>query len=128
MPAWNADLTTDEIDSLAGFILSPAGSQLFTDNCGDCHQAPELVAGDPIELKNALDQGPSYAAHIDLDVPVWSEVIDQEQRTALLNFLVAPDGQRLFAINCASCHGQSVAFSGGEPKTYTKGLLLSIGS
>jgi mono/diheme cytochrome c family protein len=119
MPAWNADLTTDEIDSLAGFILSPAGSQLFTDNCGECHEAPELVAGDPIELKRALDQGPSYEAHIDLEVPVWTEVIDQEQRTALLNFLVAPDGQRLFAINCAPCHGQSVAFSGGEPELRT---------
>jgi mono/diheme cytochrome c family protein len=31
-----------------------------------------------------------------------------------VNFLIAPDGQRLFAINCAPCHGRSVAYSGGE--------------
>jgi mono/diheme cytochrome c family protein len=36
------------------------------------------------------------------------------ERTALLNFLAAPDGQRLFAINCAGCHGQGVAFAGSE--------------
>jgi len=30
MPAWSSDLTTDQIDALAGFILSPAGSHLFT--------------------------------------------------------------------------------------------------
>ena len=33
MPAWSADLTTDQIDALAGFILSPGGSQLFTQYC-----------------------------------------------------------------------------------------------
>ncbi|UCF60856.1 MAG: c-type cytochrome [Anaerolineaceae bacterium] len=119
MPAWNADLTTDEIDSLVGFILSPGGSQLFTDNCGECHQAPELVAGDPIELKRALDLGPNYPTHTESGVPVWAEVLKPEERTALLNFLVAPDGQRLFAINCAPCHGQSVAISGGEPELRT---------
>ncbi len=114
MPAWSADLTSDQIDSLAGFIISPLGSQLFTDNCSVCHEAPELVAGDPIELKLALDQGPSYPAHAEVEVPDWAEVLVQEERTALLNFLVAPDGKRLFATNCASCHGRSVAFSGGE--------------
>jgi mono/diheme cytochrome c family protein len=32
----------------------------------------------------------------------------------LLNFLVAPDGQRLYATNCSPCHGRSVAFSGSD--------------
>ena len=114
MPAWSADLTSDQIDALAGFILSPGGSQLFTQYCGQCHEAPELVAGDPIKLKNALDQGPNYPAHVNTGVPQWTDVISQEQRTALLNFLVAPDGQRLFAINCSGCHGSTVAFSGEE--------------
>jgi len=114
MPPWSADLTTDQIDALAGFILSPVGSKLFTDNCGACHEAPELVAGSPIELKNALDQGPDYPAHKDANVPGWSNVLSPEERTKLLNFLVAPDGQRLFAINCAPCHGSSIAFSGDE--------------
>jgi mono/diheme cytochrome c family protein len=114
MPAWSADLTADQIDALAGFILSPGGSLLFTQNCGACHEAPELVAGDPQELRNALEQGPAYAAHADVEVPDWTESLSQEERIALLNFLVAPDGQRLFVTNCASCHGRAVAFSGEE--------------
>lgn len=114
MPAWTADLTTDQIDALAGFILSPAGSQLFTDNCGACHDAPELVAGEPPVLKEVLEAGQDYPAHADVEVPEWTEVLSREERTSLLNFLVAPDGQRLFAINCSPCHGRAVAFSEEE--------------
>lgn len=114
MPAWNADLTTDQIDALAGFILSPQGSRLFTDNCGECHTAPELVASNPQELKTALEQGRSYPPHEDLEIPNWNEALSPEERTSLVNFLIAPDGQRLFQINCAPCHGSSVAFTGDE--------------
>lgn len=114
MPAWNADLSTNEIDALAGFILSPEGNQLFAQNCAACHETSELVASDPLELKKALEQGPSYPSHQNLDIPQWTDTLSKEERTALLNFLVAPDGQRLFEINCAPCHGQSVAFSGEE--------------
>ena len=114
MPAWSGDLTSNEIDALAGFILSPGGSQLFTDNCSQCHKVSELVAGNPLEIKNALTQGSDYPPHADVDVPAWNETLSQEERTALLNFLIAPDGQRLFAINCSPCHGRSVAFSGEE--------------
>jgi mono/diheme cytochrome c family protein len=111
MPAWSGDLTTDEIDSLAGFILSPDGSQLFTDNCSACHQVSELVSTDPLELKRAIEDGQAFPAHEGLD-PGDALDLSSEERTALLNFLVAPDGQRLFAVNCAPCHGRSVAFSG----------------
>lgn len=114
MPAWTADLTSDQIDALAGFILSPDGSRLFTQYCGACHNAPELVAGDPLKLKSMLEQGPKYPAHVNAGVPQWTEVISQEQRTSLLNFLVAPDGQRLFVVNCSGCHGTTVAFAGTE--------------
>jgi mono/diheme cytochrome c family protein len=114
MPAWSADLTTDQIDALAGFILSPLGSRLFTENCGGCHEAPELVASDPQVLKTALEQGPAFPAHADVDVPQWTKTLSQEERTSLVNFLIAPDGQRLFQINCAPCHGKSVPFSGDE--------------
>jgi len=38
MPSWGGDLSTDEIDLLAGFILSPNGSALFTQQCSTCHQ------------------------------------------------------------------------------------------
>lgn len=124
MPVWSADLTSDQIDALAGFILSPGGSKLFTENCGDCHEVAELVAGDPLELKNALEQSQSYAAHIEVEVADWSETLSQEERTLLLNFLVAPDGQRLFATDCSPCHGQSVAFGGEESELRT---LISQG-
>jgi mono/diheme cytochrome c family protein len=124
MPAWSGDLTSDQIDALAGFILSPAGSQLFTNNCSDCHEVAELVASDPIALKDAIQQGLDFEPHAETDIPDWSETMTQEDQTRLLNFLVAPDGQRLFATNCAPCHGQSVAIAGGEEQLLT---LISQG-
>jgi len=114
MPAWSADLSSDQIDALAGFILSPAGSQLFTQYCGECHQVTELVASDPAELNKALEEGQSYAAHADLEIPNWQESLSPDGRKALANFLAAPDGQRLFSTNCSLCHGRAVAFSGDE--------------
>ena len=124
MPAWSSDLTSDQIDALAGFILSPGGSQLFTQNCSACHEVSELVAGNPLELKNAIEQGKSYPAHAKVEVPAWDQVMSQAERTTLLNFLVAPDGQRLYATNCSPCHGQSVAFSGEKSELLT---LISQG-
>jgi mono/diheme cytochrome c family protein len=114
MPGWSGDLTTDEIDALAGFIISPAGSQLFTDNCSECHEVTELVASNPLVLRESIQRGLEFEPHAELEIPDWSETISQENQTKLLNFLVAPDGQRLFATNCAPCHGQSVAVAGGE--------------
>lgn len=112
MPAWSADLTTDEIDALAGFILSPGGSELFNQECIECHEAAELVASDPVELKNSLELGPGYPGHAEVDIPDWTESLSREQRITLLNFLIAPDGRRLFVTNCSSCHGRAVGFSG----------------
>lgn len=114
MPAWSSDLTGDQIDALAGYILSPAGSALFFGQCGACHEAPELVAGDPLKLRAAINQGSDFEPHAGLELPRWQEILQPEERTALLNFLAAPDGQRLFATNCSPCHGRSVAFA-GEP-------------
>jgi mono/diheme cytochrome c family protein len=114
MPTWSADLSTDQIDALAGFILSPAGSILFFNNCGSCHEAHELVSSDPFAMKQALSLGSNFEPHMDLVVPNWAETLSQEAQTSLLNFLIAPDGQRLFAINCSTCHGRSIAFSGDE--------------
>ncbi len=114
MPAWSGDLTSDQIDALAGFIVSPAGSQLFTDNCSECHQVSELVASNPLTLKESIRLGLDFTPHTDIEIPDLRDTISPEDQTKLLNFLVAPDGQRLFAINCAPCHGQSVAFAGGE--------------
>jgi len=114
MPAWTADLTTDEIDALAGFIISPAGSELFTDHCSECHDASELVASDPLILKNSLELGFGFPSHSDIDIADLTESLSREERTSLLNFLIAPDGRRLFVTNCRACHGQSVGFVGEE--------------
>ena len=119
MPSWSADLTSDQIDALAGFILSPEGSRLFTANCGSCHQAADLVVGNPLELKKSVEEGKAYPKHASVAVSEWKDTLNAAERTALLNFLVAPDGQRLFATNCASCHGQAVAFSGDEQQLRT---------
>lgn len=54
-----------------------------------------------------------------MTVPHWAETLSTGERNALLNFLAAPDGQRLFAINCAGCHGQGVAFPGEEDELRT---------
>ncbi|MGD2156304.1 MAG: c-type cytochrome [Anaerolineales bacterium] len=124
MPAWSADLTSNEIDALAGFILSPQGSQLFASNCGECHEVSVLVASDPLELKNALQEGSAYEPHSDVVVPEWGETLSNEERTSLLNFLVAPDGQRLFQVNCSTCHGRSVAFAGTQEEL---GSVISQG-
>jgi mono/diheme cytochrome c family protein len=114
MPAWNGDLSTNQIDALAGFILSPGGSQLFNSNCGSCHKVEDLVGGNPLDLKNSIDNGLSFTPHANLNAADWSTSLSSEEKTALLNFLVAPDGQRLFTIYCSSCHGQSVSYSGNE--------------
>jgi mono/diheme cytochrome c family protein len=124
MPSWSADLTSDQIDSLAGFILSPLGSRLFADNCGTCHQVDQLVASNPIELKQALEEGEGYSKHEGIAIPVWSDTMALEERTSLVNFLIAPDGQRLFSVNCAPCHGQSVGFAGDENELRS---LISLG-
>ncbi|MCJ7623271.1 MAG: c-type cytochrome, partial [Anaerolineaceae bacterium] len=44
----------------------------------------------------------------------WSEVLSSEDISVLLNFLIAPDGQRLFITNCSACHGRIASFTSGE--------------
>lgn len=112
MPSWSSDLTASEIDALAGFILSPAGNNVFLQYCGECHQASDLLADNPLELKRSIDDGLAYQPHADLDIPDWQIVLSDQQRSVLLNFLVAPDGQRLFVSNCSACHGKAVSYAG----------------
>jgi menaquinol-cytochrome c reductase cytochrome b/c subunit len=114
MPAWNADLTTDQIDALAGFIMRPEGNKLFMTYCGDCHNSLENIVGEPINIKNALDLGKEFPEHTGQDVPDFSQIMTKEEQSTLLNFLVAPDGQRLYAINCSSCHGNQITLTSSE--------------
>ncbi|MEK6573678.1 MAG: c-type cytochrome, partial [Chloroflexota bacterium] len=89
-----------------------------------CHELTVLAAGNPVELHRVLDEGPQYPPHQNIDVPNWSEALSTTERNSLLNFLAAPDGQRLFSINCAGCHGRGVAFAGDENELRT---LISKG-
>lgn len=114
MPAWGGDLSTDEIDALAGFITSPKGSALYTQYCGDCHKTMVQASGNPQELQRVFDEGAKYPPHQNQTVPDWSEALTDAQRNALMNFLAAPDGQRLFELNCSGCHGFGVTYTGTE--------------
>ncbi len=114
MPAFASDLTVEEIDTLVGFILVPRGNDLFAATCGDCHTVESLVEQDPADLSDALALGTQFPAHAGANVPDWTTVLSDDEQDELLNFLSAPDGQRLWSQECASCHGSSVAFEGGE--------------
>ena len=124
MPAWGGDLSTDEIDELAGFVLSPNGSTLYVQQCETCHEQMIQVVGNPVEIQRVLNEGSGYPDHEGLDIPDWNIALSSEERNALLNFLAAPDGQRLFAVNCSGCHGKGVAFSGTEEEL---GILIAQG-
>ncbi len=114
MPAWSADLTVDEIDALAGFILSPTGSEVFNQNCSDCHAVGDLVYSDPKLLRQVMNFLTSQENHTGPDVPFANQALTIMQRASLINFLIAPDGKRLFTSYCSSCHGTSVAILGDE--------------
>jgi mono/diheme cytochrome c family protein len=114
MPAWGGDLSTDEIDALAGFITSPNGSALYTQNCGGCHKTLVQASGNPQELQRVFDEGSSYPGHRSEFVPNWKLSLSDAELNSLLNFLAAPDGQRLFEVNCSGCHGFGVPFAGTE--------------
>src|SRR5574342_469914 len=96
MPAWGGDLSTDEIDALAGFITSPSGSALYTRYCGDCHKTLVQASGNPQELQRVFDEGSSYPGHRSEFVPNWKLSLSDAELNSLLNFLAAPDGERLF--------------------------------
>ena len=114
MPAWGGDLSTDQIDALAGFITSSRGSALYTQYCGACHKTMVQASGNPQELQRVFEEGPNYPPHRSETVSNWKKTLADADRIALLNFLAAPDGQRLFEINCSGCHGFGVAFTGTE--------------
>ena len=124
MPAWGGDLSTDEIDQLAGFVLSPNGNALYVKYCETCHEQMVQAVGNPLELQRVFTEGQDYSGHQGINIPDWNETLSTAERNALLNFLAAPDGQRLFTINCAGCHGQGVAFAGTEEELRT---LISQG-
>jgi mono/diheme cytochrome c family protein len=114
MPPWNSDLSSDEIDAMIGFILAPRGSEVFAGSCAQCHAVEQLIEADAIELRNALEIGSAYPQHVEFNLAEWSDTLTSAEQGQLLNFLTAPDGQRLWDQQCSSCHGRSVAFDDSE--------------
>jgi mono/diheme cytochrome c family protein len=114
MPSWNSDLSADEIDALVGFILAPNGNEVFAAACSECHTVNQMIEADAIDLRNALELGSDFAPHSGVEIPDWNELLTSSEQALLLNFLTAPDGQRLWTQLCAACHGRSVAYSGDE--------------
>ncbi len=114
MPAWNSDLSADEIDALVGFILAPNGNEVFAAACADCHTLNQLIEADAIDLRNALELGTGFEPHAGAAIPDWSALLSAAEQGQLLNFLTAPDGQRLWTQLCAACHGRAVAYAGSE--------------
>lgn len=112
MPSWSADLSVDEIDALAGFVVSPQGNDLFGQTCAECHEVTALVEANPFDLRSALQDGNDFPPHGDVSLPPSVGSLSGADITAVLNFLAAPDGKRLFTANCSSCHGSAVAFTG----------------
>ncbi|MDH3261224.1 MAG: c-type cytochrome [Acidimicrobiia bacterium] len=114
MPSWNSDLSADEIDALVGFLLAPNGNEVFAAACAECHTLDQLIEADAIDLRSALELGTGFAPHADAAIPDWKGLLSAAEQAQLLNFLTAPDGQRLWTQLCAACHGRSVAVSGDE--------------
>jgi mono/diheme cytochrome c family protein len=112
MPSWSADLSADEIDALAGFVVSPQGNDVFGQTCAECHEVTSLIETSPFDLRSALEDGNDFPPHGDVALPASTGSLDSDDVTAVLNFLAAPDGKRLFTVNCSSCHGSAVAFAG----------------
>ncbi len=111
MPAWGGDLSADEVDLLVGYISSPQGNVVYNRECAGCHENEIPIVEKPLELIAILDQGPDHSVHADVKkIPYWTEELSGDERNALLNFLAAPDGARLYAINCAGCHGAGIDY------------------
>jgi len=45
-----------------------------------------------------FDEGNNYPPHLEVKIPDWQNTLSADEKNALLNFLAAPDGQRLFAV------------------------------
>jgi mono/diheme cytochrome c family protein len=86
---------------------APAGEQLFAQSCTSCHAQTIPRAG---TLEAAVQAIAAGGAHEDM--PVWGEILTDEQIDALVAYIVeaagAPDlvaAQALYEQNCTSCHG-----------------------
>jgi len=118
MPSWKEKLTSDQIDSLALYVVDPVGNPsaktLFDQNCTSCHGSRIPTAADINQAHQAIESGGAHQT-----MPVWGEILTSEQLDALVLYTYQAAqgtslhiGQSLYAQNCAACHGE---FGEGGP-------------
>lgn len=109
MPSFGNALTLQEVRRLAEYVEDPEsvprGPSEFEESCGACHGARVPATGSVDETVAAITAGGGHAS-----MPVWGEVLTDVQIEALASFLTesaggAASGRRIFAENCATCHG-----------------------
>jgi mono/diheme cytochrome c family protein len=101
------------METLAAYVTSPsttpAGETLFSQHCSTCHG--EIVPAAP-NIETARKIISSGGPHVTM--PVWGSILTPEQLDALVQYSLAAskgetpeEGARLYAKNCAACHGKS---------------------
>lgn len=118
MPPWREKLSDAQIDTLAAYVVDPAntpnGKDLFQQNCKGCHGDRVPQATDVATAKEIIASGGAHQT-----MPVWGNVLTSQQLDALVDYTLQTAkgtplevGQKMFATNCASCHGD---FGEGGP-------------
>jgi cytochrome c oxidase cbb3-type subunit 3 len=136
-------------DGLARFARA-GGESLFKVNCSQCHGSgatgsegyPNLNddewiwGGTPEAIYTTIAHGVRYEDDIDTrfnEMPAFGEILDREESFAVARYTAflggleggenTVEGARLFANNCASCHGSG---GQGDPELGTPALRNAI--
>ncbi len=127
MPAWQGTLSDEQITALAAYIAEPQnslnkpGKDLFDEQCTTCH-GDKLPADGSIEtIQHTIARGGPHQT-----MPAWSQVLDDNQIEALVEFILTPpsgaeEGAKLFAANCVGCHGK---YGEGGPNPARPGDII----
>jgi mono/diheme cytochrome c family protein len=128
MPPWQTQLTEDQIEILAAYVVdpegAPQGSNLFSQYCSSCHGQRVPTAEDVEQAKQVIAAGGAHQT-----MPVWGQVLTQEQLDALTAYTFSASqgapievGRELFATNCSPCHGD---FGEGGPNPTRPGDVIA---
>ncbi len=114
---WETAVFTDEesgeanIAYLSDFFRAPRGTDVYAQECSDCHQLDDFAETDPLLFQHALLDGADFPGH-EKDTPNWASDLSQDRRNGLLSYLAGSEDARLYADNCAGCHGRDIQFEG----------------
>lgn len=110
MPAWQSDLSPDQVETIAAFASTSRGDDIYTKECLDCHAVGALETKAPLELKAILEDGPEHTAHAEAtsSIPAWSNTLQSVDTNNLLSFLSASMEQQQYVYYCAGCHGDRI--------------------